>query len=74
MGGLVVRGLTLVLGGEALGGPLHSLDPLGLGGDVGLHQGVGLEQVQHVMQMLPAVLGLQPALRGTHTTRPWSTG
>ena len=63
------QGLTLVIGGEALGSPLYRLDPLGLCGNVSLHQGVGLEQVQHVVQMLPAVLGLQPALRGTHTTR-----
>lgn len=48
---------------EALRCSLHGFDPLGLRGDVGLHQGVLLQKVQHVVQMFAAVLGLQATLR-----------
>lgn len=48
---------------EALRCSLHRLDPLGLRRDIGLHQRVLLQEVQHIVQMFATVLGLQATLR-----------
>lgn len=54
---------------EALRCSLHGFDPLGLRGDVGLHQHVLLQKVQHIVQMFAAVLRLQATLRQDRAQR-----
>lgn len=56
--------LTLLVDGKLLGVAVDVANAIGLDGDVGLHEGVFLQQVLHPKQMLTVVLGQQQHLQG----------